>query len=546
MKTSYLLFLSLVLFISCAKPDEPDLTGKDIAVDSIWVNQQFVANNKTIFNVDYERVDVKIKFSLKLDTNSFNKTKVYFTGQIDTAYSYWFAEDARSLTITPREPLEPSSSCRLFVDVGKNFGRTITEGYSVTIATKLDSTPKFPLISEDSLLTLVQYKTFRYFWDYAHPVSGLARERYGSGDVVTTGGSGFGLMAILVGIERNFITRQAGVDRLEKIVDFLASANRFHGAWSHWLNGTSGVVIPFGTYDNGGDLVETSFMAEGLITVRQYLDPGNTQENGLITKINDLWNAIEWDWYTRGGQNVLYWHWSPNYDWQMNFKINGYDEALITYIMAASSSTHTIAKTVYTNGWALNGGIINGRTFYGITLPVGYDYGGPLFFAHYSFLGLDPRNLSDMYANYWTQNVNHTLINRAYCISNPRHYAMYSAQCWGLTASDNQSGYSAHSPTNDLGVITPTAALSSMPYAPEYSIEAMKFFYYVMGDKLWGNYGFYDAFNPGLGWYADSYLAIDQGPIVCMVENYRSGLLWDLFMSAPEVQSGLDKLGFTY
>ena len=420
------------------------------------------------------------------------------------------------------------------------------DGLNLEFYTQLDSTPKFPHISDEELLTKIQQQTFKYFWDFAHPVSGLARERNTSGENVTIGGSGFGVMAIVVGIERGFITREEGVERLNKIVDFLGSADRFHGAWSHWLNGSTGEVRPFSSKDDGGDLVETSFMAAGLLTVRQYLNPNHAEENTLIEKINALWNTIEWDWYTQGGQNVLYWHWSPNYGWEKGMKIRGYHEALITYIMAASSNTHPISAEVYHEGWARNGGIVNGSDYYGINLPLGNAYGGPLFFSHYTFLGIDPRNLSDQYANYWLQNQNHTLINRAHCIENPGNYVGYSEECWGLTASDNHQGYSAHSPTNDLGVITPTAAISSIPYTPEESMEVIRFFYYQLGDRLWGEYGFYDAFNVTEQWTADSYLAIDQGPIIIMIENYRTGLIWDLLMSSPEVQSGLSKLGFNY
>jgi hypothetical protein len=243
---------------------------------------------------------------------------------------------------------------------------------------------------------------------------------------------------------------------------------------------------------------------------------------------------------------VLYWHWSPDYDWEMNMQIKGYNEALITYIMAASSSTHSISADVYHQGWALDGEIVNGNDYYGIPLPLGQQYGGPLFFAHYTFMGIDPRNLSDRYASYWEQNRNHTLINRAHCITNPNNYVGYSEECWGLTASDNHEGYSAHSPTNDPGVITPTAAISSIPYTPEESMAAIRFFYYQMGDRLWGEYGFYDAFNVTEEWTADSYLAIDQGPVIVMIENYRTGLIWNLLMSCPEVQAGLSKLGFSY
>ncbi|MCW0483746.1 glucoamylase family protein [Gaoshiqia sediminis] len=454
--------------------------------------------------------------------------------------------DERTISVSANQTLAGLAKYRFTISsnlenrIGKPFA-----GLDLNFYTEVDPAPKFPLISDDELLTKVQEQTFRYFWDFGHPVSGLARERNTSGETVTIGGSGFGVMAILVGIERGFITRAEGVDRLKTMVDFLGKADRFHGAWSHWLNGSTGKALPFSQKDNGGDLVETSFMAAGLLAARQYLNPANTAENLLIGKIDELWKSIEWDWYTQGRQNVLYWHWSPDYGWDMNMKIQGYNEALITYIMAASSTTHSVSADVYHQGWARNGSIENGKEFYGIRLPVGYDYGGPLFFAHYSFLGIDPRDLSDQYADYWEQNRNHSLINRGYCIENNQQYVGYSAECWGLTASDNHQGYSAHSPTNDLGVITPTAALSSMPFTPEESLDALRFFYYQLGDRLWGEYGFYDAFNLTESWTASSFLAIDQGPIVVMIENYRSQLIWNLLMSHPDVQNGLKRLGFS-
>lgn len=456
--------------------------------------------------------------------------------------------DGSALTIRSEKKLDYLSSFELVLGSGiSGEGKEVFEGFSTSFFTELDSTQKFPEISDEELLTLVQQQTFKYFWDFGHPVSGLARERNTSGETVTIGGSGFGVMALLVGMERGFISREEGVDRLLTMVNFLLTkADRFHGAWSHWLNGTSGKVRPFSEKDNGGDLVETSFMIQGLLTAREYLDEQDAKEAEIISKINLLWNEVEWDWYTQNGQNVLYWHWSPEYQWEMDHRIGGWNEALIVYVLAASSPTHPIDKVVYDQGWAKSGNMQNGSSYYGINLPLGPSKGGPLFFSHYSFLGLDPRQLQDPYANYWEQNTNHSLINYEYCTDNPKDYMAYSEQCWGLTASDNHEGYSAHSPTNDKGVITPTAAISSLPYTPDESLAAIRHFYYILGDKLWGEYGFYDAFNFSEGWIADSYLAIDQGPIICMIENYRSGLLWDLFMSAPEVSSGLTKLGFTY
>jgi hypothetical protein len=437
---------------------------------------------------------------------------------------------------------------RLIIDasLGDAIGKSFA-GLNLPFFTQLDATPKFPMISNDALLTKVQKQSFKYFWDFGHPVSGLARERNTSFETVTSGGSGFGLMAIIVGIERGFISRTEGIQRFHKIVDFLVKADRFHGVWSHWLNGSNGKVIPFSTKDDGGDLVETSYLAMGLLAVRQYLDTQQEQERQLFNKINELWESIEWNWHTQNGQQVLYWHWSPNFNWEKNLKISGYNEALITYILAVSSPTFPIDASVYHEGWARNGKIKNGQTFYEISLPLGnQSYGGPLFFEHYTFLGIDPRNLSDNYANYWEQAVNHSLINRAYCMDNPKKYIGYHAACWGLTASDGNRGYSAHSPTNDRGVITPTAALSSFPYTPDYSMDALHHFYYQLGDRLWKEYGFVDAFNITDEWTANSFLAIDQGPIIIMIENYRTGLLWDLVMSAPEIQNGLKKLGFEY
>jgi hypothetical protein len=419
------------------------------------------------------------------------------------------------------------------------------DGFTGSFYTALDSTDKFSRIPDDELIDLVQRQTFRYFWDFGHPSCGLARERNSSGDIVTIGGSGFGVMAIIAAMERRYITRDEGITRLGKILSFLETCDRFHGAWPHWLNGVTGKTVPFSTKDDGGDLVETSFMIQGLLAMREYLNSADPLELQMISRITNLWESVEWDWFTQG-QNVLYWHWSPTNGFNMNYQIRGYNETLITYVLAASSPTHGIAASAYHNGYAGNGSIRNGKKYFGIILPLGWDFGGPLFFTHYSFLGLDPRNLKDEYADYWMQNVNQSLINMNYCIANPKSFIGYSSDCWGLTASDNQSGYSAHSPTNDLGVITPTAAISSIPYTPEESLKALRHFYYQLGDKLWGPYGFHDAFNITAGWWADSYIAIDQGPIAVMIENYRSGLLWRLFMNSGEVRSGLTKLGFTY
>ena len=413
------------------------------------------------------------------------------------------------------------------------------------------------ILTDEQLLDLVQEKTFQYFWDGAEPVSGLARERihmdgvYPLNDknVVTSGGGGFGVMAILVGIERGFITRKEGFERIRRIANFLSNADRYHGVWSHWMYGETGKTKPFSKKDDGGDIIETAFMAQGLLCARQYFMKGSEEEQKLAGELDRLWREIEWDWH-QNGENILYWHWSPNFGWEMDFGITGYNECLIAYVLGASSPTYPISPEAYHQGWAKGGAIVTQNEKYGYPLNLTHNgapqYGGPLFWSHYSYLGLDPRNLKDKYADYWQHNINHVLIDRQYCIENPLNYNGYGEKCWGLTSSYSLKGYSSHKPEKDLGIISPTAALSSFPYAPEYCMEVIRYFHEELGDKLWGPYGFYDAFSQTEDWFPQKYLAIDQGPIIVMIENHRSGLLWDLFMSCEEVQNGLDKLGFSY
>ncbi len=417
-----------------------------------------------------------------------------------------------------------------------------------------------PKLTDEQLLDAVEKQTFKYFWDYAEPNSGLARERFhpdgnypeNDAHIVTTGGSGFGLMALVSGIDRGYVTKEAAVERLDKIADFLAKAERFHGAWSHWIDGNTGKVKPFGTKDNGGDLVETSFLVAGMITVREYLKDGSQKEKAVAQKFDALWKGVDWKWYTNN-KNVLYWHWSPSYAWQMNFPLEGYNECLITYVMAAASPTHSIDAKAYHEGWARSGGIVTSKTKYNLPLILKHngaeEFGGPLFWAHYSYLGLDPNQLSDKYANYWDLNSNQVKIDYQYCIENPNNFEGYGADYWGLSASysrnpDGSVGYNAHMPNNDKGVISPTAAISSIVYTPKESIALIRNLYVNHKKDTWGEAGFYDAISLQNNWTAKRYLAIDQGPEVVMIENYRSGLLWKLFMNAPEIKSGLVKLGF--
>lgn len=553
MKRYYSFIIGLVILSSCKKssnggdPTPPPVTPPSFAFSSLKVNGGF--NGFSYINVNYTPV-IKIAFQDKVAQSSVagaitfkNKTgaSVPYISSLENNDSTVVIQPSPALIALTQYTLSVATSLK------SQKGGSLLSAIDVNFLTQIDSTDKFPVITDNELLDKVQQQTFKYFWDFGHPVSGLARERSnGDNNTVTTGGSGFGIMAIVTAVSRNFITRAEGLTRLQTIVSFLKNtAPRFHGAYSHWLNGATGAVIPFSTNDNGADIVETSYLMAGLLTARQYFSGADAAETTLRADINSLWNGVEWDWFRQNGKKILYWNWSPTAGFAVNVPVQGWNECLITYVLAASSTTHGIPKAVYDSGFARNGAMINNSAFYGYTLPLGPAYGGPLFFSHYSFLGINPTGLSDAYANYATQTKNHTLINYTYCKTNPQNNFGYSELCWGLTASDIPNGYTASSPTNDRGVIAPTAAISSIPYTPVESMNALKFFYYKLGDKLWKQYGFIDAFSLKDLWFADSFLAIDQGPMIVMIENYRSGLIWNLLSNCPEVKAGLTSLGFS-
>lgn len=549
MKSLLYILAALLLAQGCKKkdPPSPPVPPAQLTANSVQLNGAAMADNA--INISRQPL-IRVQFSEAVNRSTL-PAAVKLTAAVGSpALNISYENNDAVVVIQPSTPLNALTRYNFSIDnsVKSAKGGQFISTVNYNFTTQIDSSRKFPVISDDALLTLVQQQTFKYFWDFAHPVSGLARERNTSGDVVTMGGSGFGVMAIVSGIHRSFITRQQGLARMQTIVGFLKNnAQKFKGAFPHWMNGITGAVVPFSTKDNGADLVETSFLMMGLLTARQYFDGTDAAETNLRNDITALYNAVEWSWFRKNNENVLYWHWSPNFSWDINLQIRGWNECLVTYVLAASSSTFGIPAAVYTNGFTNNGNppFKNGNSYYGYQLPLGEANGGPLFFAHYSFLGINPNGLNDVNANYLTQNKNHSLINYNYCRTNPRGYFGYSDSVWGLTASDIPNGYTASSPTNDVGVIAPTAALSSFPYTPTESMKALKFFYYVLGDKLWKEYGFVDAFSLKDTWFANSFLAIDQGPIIVMIENHRSGLLWNLFTSCPEVKNGMRALGFT-
>ena len=419
-------------------------------------------------------------------------------------------------------------------------------------------------MSDDELLTMVQEASFRYYWEGAETNTGLAKENIlGRHNMIATGASGFGIMALITGTERQFISRRQAIERFTKIVNFLERTETFHGAFSHFVDGPTAKVEPFfGKRDNGGDLVETSFLLQGLLTARAYFNGEDESERMIRDKITAIWNKVEWDWYRQyPDSKFLYWHWSPNKAWIINHNLIGWNETMVTYLLAIASPTHSIPASMYYTGWAnqdstgqqyrsawggtKDGSMYkNGKTYFGIKLDVGVSNGGPLFFTHYSYLGYDPHAITDKYTNYFTNNKNIALINYRYCLQNPGKYKGYGERCWGLTASDGPYDYSANEPVlrKDIGVIAPTGAVSSFPYTPVQSMKALKNYYNNYGQFLWGEYGFRDAFDLNKNWCSDIYMGLNQAPMAVMIENYRTGLLWKLFMSNKDIQNGLEKL----
>jgi hypothetical protein len=551
MKITFTLTALLIaaLFTGCSKKNGAPAAPGTFSL-SFTVNG---TNNGTLsYQTSTTTPTIRLSFSEPIPASGLNSNFTFlspanaavgFTATLQSGDSVLIIQPDSSLKGFSKYTFSVSSS---LVSVNKS---TLNNPVTITLSTGIDSTNKFPVITDSALLTLVEQQTFNYFWTFGHPNCGMARERTSSGDIVTTGGSGFGIMSMLVAVQRSFITRPQALGRIDTIVNFLTNTvTRYHGAFPHWINGATGATVPFSTQDDGGDIVETSYMIQGLLCARQYFNSTtDPAETNLRTAINNIYDSVDWNWYRQSGQNALTWNWSPNYGFAINLQVSGWCEALITYVLAASSPTtaKAIPKVVYDNGWARNGGEQNGKTFYGVQLPLGPDYGGPLFFAHYSFLGINPTGLSDAYANYWQQDTAHATINYLYCVNNPKKFTGYSSSCWGLTASDEAGGYSAHAPDNDDGVITPTAAISSLPYTPTQSMNALRFFYYKLGNKIWSQYGFIDAFNLTNIYFDGDCLAIDQGPEIVMIENYRSGLLWNLFMSCPEIKTGMTKLGFS-
>lgn len=393
--------------------------------------------------------------------------------------------------------------------------------------------------------------SFMYFWELGHPVSGLtprkslANKRYDIG----VGASGFGIQAVIVGVHRGWVSREEVLDRLLKITKFLENtAVRFHGVFPHLLHGETGEIIVFGGQD-GADIQETSNLMMGLLMARTYFDRDTPKEVQLRNEINKLWEAV--DYRVHEYQDALWWNHSDSQEENNGLKLlmKGYTESMTSYVLALGHPTHGIQTSSY-KGYVEGKNFVNGKEYYGYTLDVGKPTGGPLYLAQTPFLALDPRDMQDQYTYYWSRSIAHSLINYAYCVDYAPAEYKYSEGDWGLTASQVPSedgGYNNMAgPKKDTGTIAPSAALGVFPYVPYQSMMALRNFYENHKEGLWAEYGFKDSYSMYRDWYSDRYLGLDQGRTVIMMENYRSGLFWELSKKVPELQVAKEKMGIHY
>jgi hypothetical protein len=417
----------------------------------------------------------------------------------------------------------------------------------LVLVTALRAAPPAPLDPETrALLADVQRASIRYFYEFGHPVSGLTRvgsER--PPELCEIGGTGWGCFNLIVAAERNFIPRADVAQRAQMLVRFLATkADRFHGVFPHWMNGDTGKTIPFGKEDDGADLVETAFLAQGLIALREYFTHDDPVEKEIRTLADQIWRDIDWTWFAKeqNGRSVLLWHWSPTLGWKKDMAVQGFNETHIIYLLALASPTHPVEAKFYREGWQGGGERFSTpREDFGIPMTLGRGMNMPLFFAHYSYLGFDPHALSFKGRTYFDHLRDMCRVQIAYAQSKADTFKGYGP-LWGLTSCRGPKGYKPYSPgPRDDGTIAVTAALSSLPYVPEQSLAFLRELQ-KQRERLWGEFGFADAINPTQNWISTGWLGNDIGTIAPMIENHLSGLCWKTFMKAPEVAVALKRV----
>ena len=489
---------------------------------------------------------IRFSFSDKIDRNSVSNAFSWSAVNPNILFSY--ENNDSTLLIKPGSDLSYLSKYNFGLSKGLKSisGINLFTSFTLNVITGIDPSLKFPKISDEALLDSVQKASFNYYLEHASTTSGLLGDVSSEApDARTTfGGTGFALMTFPGAVNRGFITRSQALFKVQQMVSFVNSkVSVYKGVFPAWVNGITGKSQYWNGLD-GWDVPNTAFFIMGMLTVRQYFDGTSAEETKLREDITSLYNKIEWPWY-HNSQNFIYWSYNPTAGWIL--PVRGWVETLVMYVLAAGSPTHPIDKSVYEIGWTRNGNFVNGKQFYGYTLPLGQDYGGQAYLNQFSFLGINPNGLTDQYADYGIQAKNASLIGYEYCKAQHTEYPFYCDSVWGITAGASANGYIQESPSNDQGYIYPSASLASFPYSPVESMKAMKYFYYKLGNLIWTKYGFTDSFSFSVEpyWVSNEVFSYDQMNTIVGIENYRSGLPWKLFTSCPEVQTGLKQLGFT-
>jgi hypothetical protein len=413
-------------------------------------------------------------------------------------------------------------------------------------------------------------RTFNYFWVEADPVTGLIEDRVPNRQFSSIAATGFGLSAYIIGVENGYVSRAEAAEKVLRLLRFLWNAPQdsamsgiagYKGYYYHFLDMRTGHRYK----DVELSTIDTGLLMAGILSVMEYFNGDEVVEEEIRSLADALFLRVEWDFFLNGTP-ALSMGWFPDRGF-LDAEWVGYNEAMVMLVMALGSPTHPIPEICWEKWTA--------------TYDWGGYYGyehvnfGPLFGHHYSHMYLDFRGIYDDYMmekgiDYFENSRRATYGNRAYCLDNPLGFKDYSDTIWGLTACDGPGylekmidgrmvtfeGYSARGAAlvhaRDDGTLAPTAAGGSIPFAPEICLPALRAMYNRYGDKLYGEYGFLDSFNPTFtfgqgneeGWFDVDYLGIDQGAILIMLENYQSGLIWDLMKKNKYIRTGLGNAGF--
>jgi hypothetical protein len=426
----------------------------------------------------------------------------------------------------------------------------------------------YPLTpAEETMLDSIQQKTFLFFFHEHHPEWGIVKDRTTPESPSSIAATGFGIPCFAIGAERNWITREQAAEITLKILTFFMNPPQntdpdgigYRGFYYHFLKMDSGTR----KWNCELSSVDTGILMMGILFARNYYDRDNDKEKQIRRMATELLERVDWDFMempsTGKFAGSISMGWTPEKGLH-DFGWTGYNEALFLYILAAGSGMKNAEKSY--KAWM--------STYKWYTPYEGLSHVAfpPLFGHQFSHAFIDLRGIADEYMkgkemDYFENSRRATYVQRKYATDNPHGWIGYDSLCWGVTACDGPPetynfddkkflGYAGRGTSGpgfnyfDDGTIAPYGPLSSLPFAPELVLPTIRSINERYGKKLWGKYGYYDAFNPTAGWVDNDFLGIDQGPMLIMIENFRTGLVWNYVMKDPVIQKGLNRLGFEY